>query len=61
MVELQLRLKEKWLYNDEANGNFNRRLEEALRAFQWPRGLRSELGFYGPETRARLQSETAEP
>ncbi|MDT0393961.1 MULTISPECIES: peptidoglycan-binding domain-containing protein [Streptomyces] len=61
VVELQLRLKEKWLYNEEIHGNFNRRVEEALRNFQWPRGLQSELGVYGPETRARLQSETREP
>ncbi|MFG2512776.1 peptidoglycan-binding protein [Streptomyces sp. NPDC048584] len=61
VVELQLRLKEKWLYHDEAHGNFNRQVEEALRNFQQWWGLQSELGIYGPETRARLESETREP
>ncbi|WP_078940549.1 peptidoglycan-binding domain-containing protein [Streptomyces sp. XY152] len=61
VVELQLRLKEKWLYNDEVNGQFNRRVEDALRNYQWSQGLQAELGVYGPETRARLEAETREP
>ncbi|MFC8422699.1 peptidoglycan-binding protein [Streptomyces sp. NPDC057236] len=61
VTELQLRLKEMWLYNDEINGQFNRRVEESLRNYQWSRGLQSELSVYGPETRARLEAETQEP
>ncbi|WP_030859475.1 peptidoglycan-binding domain-containing protein [Streptomyces sp. NRRL S-37] len=61
VTELQLRLKEKWLYNDEINGQFNRRVEDALRNYQWSRGLQAELGVYGPQTRARLEAETQGP
>ncbi|MFE2281736.1 peptidoglycan-binding protein [Streptomyces sp. NPDC059454] len=61
VVELQLRLKEKWLYNDDVNGQFNRPVEDALRNYQWSQGLQDELGVYGPRTRARLESETQEP
>lgn len=61
VTELQLRLKQMWLYNDEINGQFNRRVEESLRNYQWSRGLQSELSVYGPETRARLEAETQEP
>ncbi|WP_256923603.1 peptidoglycan-binding protein [Streptomyces sp. 13-12-16] len=61
VAELQLRLKQMWLYNDEINGQFNRRVEESLRNYQWSRGLQSELSVYGPETRARLEAETQEP
>ncbi|GAA2280884.1 peptidoglycan-binding domain-containing protein [Streptomyces atrovirens] len=59
--ELQLRLREVWLYNEDINGQFNHRVEEALRNFQWRWGLQSELSVYGPETRARLEAETQEP
>ncbi|MFI5566846.1 peptidoglycan-binding protein [Streptomyces sp. NPDC051740] len=61
VTELQQRLRQLYLYNDEINGQFNRRVEEALRNYQWPRGLQSELSVYGPETRTRLETETQEP
>ncbi|MFD7685974.1 peptidoglycan-binding protein [Streptomyces sp. NPDC059781] len=61
VTELQQRLRQLYLYNDEANGQFNRRVEEALRNYQWSRGLQSELSVYGPETRTRLETETQEP
>lgn len=61
VTELQLRLRQLYLYNDEINGQFNRRLEEALRNYQWSRGLHDELSVYGPRSRARLESETQEP
>ncbi|MER7488890.1 peptidoglycan-binding protein [Streptomyces sp. NPDC126497] len=61
VVELQQRLHQLYLYNDEVNGQFNRRVEDALRNYQWSRGLQSELSVYGPQTRARLETETREP
>lgn len=62
VVELQLRLRQLYLYNGDANGNFNGQVEDALRNYQWARGARSDdLGVYGPETRRMLESETREP
>ncbi|WP_307825110.1 peptidoglycan-binding protein [Streptomyces sp. M2CJ-2] len=62
VVELQQRLRQLHLYNSEIHGRFNRRVEDALRTYQWSRGIRGdELGVYGPETRSRLESETREP
>lgn len=61
VVELQLRLRQLFLYNDDIHGQFNRRVEDALRTYQWARGLRGEMGTYGPQTRSRLESETRQP
>ncbi|WP_081239688.1 peptidoglycan-binding domain-containing protein, partial [Streptomyces viridosporus] len=61
VTELQLRLRQLHLYNGDINGQFNRRVEDSLRAYQWARGLQDELGVYGSRTRARLESETREP
>ncbi|MDT9698489.1 peptidoglycan-binding protein [Streptomyces sp. P17] len=62
VTELQLRLNQLYLYNDDINGNFNRQLEDALRNYQWSRGVgREDLGVYTAETRASLESETTEP
>ncbi|GGV85517.1 peptidoglycan-binding protein [Streptomyces griseoloalbus] len=61
VTELQLRLRQLYLYNDDVNGQFSQRLEESLRNYQWSRGLSEELSVYGPETRSRLESETREP
>jgi peptidoglycan hydrolase-like protein with peptidoglycan-binding domain len=62
VTELQLRLRQLYLYNDDANGVFTSRVEEALRNYQWSRGIRDdELGVYGPATRTKLESETKEP
>ncbi|MFI8187743.1 peptidoglycan-binding protein [Streptomyces sp. NPDC085946] len=62
VTELQLRLRQLYLYNDEASGYFSPRVEEALRNYQWARGISAdELGVYGPATRTRLESETREP
>ncbi|WP_326752474.1 peptidoglycan-binding protein [Streptomyces hirsutus] len=59
VVDLQQRLSKVYLYNKPANGRFNGRTEEAVRNYQWSRGIRGdELGVYGPETRARLEAET---
>ncbi|MBC2907645.1 peptidoglycan-binding protein [Streptomyces cupreus] len=62
VTELQLRLQQLHLYNGDINGNFNQPLEEALKNYQWSRGVGTEeLGVYTAETRASLESETTEP
>ncbi|MFD5268636.1 peptidoglycan-binding protein [Streptomyces sp. NPDC058335] len=62
VTELQLRLRQLYLFNDEANGVFGNRVEEALRNYQWSRGIQGdELGEYGAATRTSLESETKEP
>ncbi|MGC0332264.1 hypothetical protein RKD23_005254 [Streptomyces sp. SAI-170] len=63
VAELQDRLRQLYLYNGEINGNFTPPVEDALRNYQWARGLQdeSELGVYDQPTRAMLESETDEP
>ncbi|MEV5881360.1 peptidoglycan-binding domain-containing protein [Streptomyces sp. NPDC052020] len=60
VADLQTRLRKVYLYTGEVDGVFDQRVEDALRNFQWSRGIRSdELGVYGPETRQRLEAETS--
>ncbi|MFE1339714.1 peptidoglycan-binding protein [Streptomyces sp. NPDC058733] len=62
VVELQLRLRQLYLYTGEANGIFNGQVESALRNYQWARGVTNDgLGVYGPQTRRSLESETRTP
>ncbi|MEV3972552.1 peptidoglycan-binding protein [Streptomyces sp. NPDC050698] len=62
VTELQLRLRQLYLYDDDTDGTFDDRLEEAVRTYQWSRGIQvDELGVYDRETRAKLESETREP
>ncbi|WP_432130452.1 peptidoglycan-binding domain-containing protein [Streptomyces tendae] len=62
VVELQQRLKEKWMYWGDLNGNYNRQVEDAVRQYQWESRIHTDgPGVYGPETRRRLESETREP
>ncbi|MFI9149342.1 peptidoglycan-binding protein [Streptomyces sp. NPDC053367] len=63
VTELQQRLRQLYLYNGEINGNFTPPVEDALRNYQWARGLAdgSELGVYDQPTRTMLESETSEP
>ncbi|MFB6845141.1 peptidoglycan-binding protein [Streptomyces sp. NPDC056373] len=62
VTELQLRLRQLYLYDDDTDGTFDDRLQEAVRTYQWSRGIQSEdLGVYDRETRAKLESETREP
>ncbi|WP_159327480.1 peptidoglycan-binding domain-containing protein [Streptomyces tendae] len=62
VVVLQQRLAEKEFYRGDFNGNYNRQVEDAVRHYQWYRGIYSDgVGVYGPETRRRLESETREP
>ncbi|MGW2293546.1 peptidoglycan-binding protein [Streptomyces violaceorubidus] len=62
VVELQQRLTEVRVYRGDLNGNYNRQVEDAVRHYQWSRGIYSDgVGVYGPDTRRRLESETREP
>ncbi|MFJ7297462.1 peptidoglycan-binding protein [Streptomyces collinus] len=62
VTELQLRLRQLRLYDDDTDGSFDDRLEDAVRTYQWSRGIQvDDLGVYDRETRAKLESETREP
>ncbi|MHB9862212.1 peptidoglycan-binding domain-containing protein [Streptomyces sp. YIM S03343] len=62
VVELQLRLKQLWLFAGDADGKFDSHLDDSVRSYQWTRGLKQDpKGVYGAETRAALERETSEP
>ncbi|GHB34842.1 peptidoglycan-binding protein [Streptomyces viridiviolaceus] len=62
VAELQQRLQQLHLYTGDVNGNYNRQVEDAVRNYQWARGIRSdEFGVYGEDTRRMLEAETREP
>ncbi|MGW3986490.1 peptidoglycan-binding protein [Streptomyces sp. NPDC004830] len=62
VTELQLRMRQLYLYGDDADGFFSSRLEDAVRTYQWSRGIQTRnLGVYDEATRAKLESETREP
>ncbi|MEW2806701.1 peptidoglycan-binding protein [Streptomyces massasporeus] len=62
VTELQLRLRQLYLYDDDTDGTFDDRLADAVRTYQWSRGVQAdELGVYDRETREKLESETREP
>ncbi|MEW2163853.1 peptidoglycan-binding domain-containing protein [Streptomyces sp. NPDC007084] len=62
VTELQLRMRQLRMYMGDADGYFDRHLEDAVRWYQWARGITSDpAGVYGPATRASLESETSQP
>ncbi|MFI6853213.1 peptidoglycan-binding protein [Streptomyces sp. NPDC050416] len=62
VTELQLRLRQLYLYGEDPDGDYDGRLEEAVRNYQWSRGIQTDdLGVYDRETRAKLESETKKP
>ncbi|WDV51369.1 peptidoglycan-binding protein [Streptomyces coeruleorubidus] len=62
VTELQFRLRQLYLYDEDTDGDYDSRLEEAVRTYQWSRGIQTDdLGVYDRETRAKLESETKEP
>ncbi|MET9132270.1 peptidoglycan-binding domain-containing protein [Streptomyces antibioticus] len=62
VTELQLRLSQLRLYNQNANGVFDQRLENAVRNYQWYRNIKTDgYGVYGAVTRQSLESETSAP
>ncbi|MER6617612.1 peptidoglycan-binding protein [Streptomyces xantholiticus] len=60
VAELQSRLRQLGLYpHDEADGRFDEDVEQAVKLYQWDRGIdRDPLGVYGPHTRRALEAET---
>ncbi|MET9757664.1 peptidoglycan-binding protein [Streptomyces sp. NPDC006372] len=62
VTELQLRLRQLFLYDEDDDGTYDKRLEDAVRTYQYSRGIQEDdLGVYGRSTRTRLESETKEP
>ena len=62
VTELELRLTQIGLYTRQPSGHYNEGVEDAVSRYQWARGIQGdELGVYGAETRAWLESETTEP
>jgi peptidoglycan hydrolase-like protein with peptidoglycan-binding domain len=62
VTELQLRLRQIGLYDGDADGDFDRRVENAVRGYQLTRFLlEDESGVYGSETRTSLEAETSQP
>ncbi|MER7978566.1 peptidoglycan-binding domain-containing protein [Streptomyces sp. NPDC095817] len=62
VTELQLRMRQLRMYMGDADGHFDRHLEDAVRWYQWARGITSDpSGVYGAATRASLESETSQP
>ncbi|MFH9707167.1 peptidoglycan-binding protein [Streptomyces luteogriseus] len=62
VTELQLRLRQLYLYDDDTDGSFDDRLADAVRTYQWSRGIQvDDLGVYDRATREKLESETREP
>ncbi|MFI1568301.1 peptidoglycan-binding protein [Streptomyces sp. NPDC020490] len=61
VAELQLRLRSLYLYDGDVNGHFDARVENAVRVYQWTRGITADgLGVYGAETRTSLEAETTD-
>ncbi|MFJ9542255.1 peptidoglycan-binding protein [Streptomyces sp. NPDC101225] len=62
VVELQLRLRQIGFYDGDADGDFDRQVENAVRTYQLTRVvLKDPSGVYGAATRASLEGETEEP
>lgn len=62
VTELQLRLRQLSLYTSKADGTYSGQVEDAVRRYQWARGIRGdESGVYGAATRASLEGETRTP
>ncbi|MFF2944246.1 peptidoglycan-binding protein [Streptomyces niveus] len=58
--ELQRRLSEIWLYNDDYDGRFGERVEAAVRVYQSYKNIEGDpSGAYGPNTRRALEAETS--
>ncbi|MFE5662567.1 peptidoglycan-binding protein [Streptomyces niveus] len=58
--ELQRRLSEIWLYNDDYDGRFGERVEAAVRVYQSYKNIEGDpSGVYGPNTRRALEAETS--
>ncbi|MBT2530121.1 peptidoglycan-binding protein [Streptomyces sp. ISL-99] len=62
VAELQDRLAQAQFYNGPGHGQFNDRVEQAVRDYQASHGIQGDPeGTYGPHTRRALEAETREP
>ncbi|WP_328981689.1 peptidoglycan-binding domain-containing protein [Streptomyces mirabilis] len=62
VTELQLRLRQLSLYTGQSDGTYSRQVEDAVRRYQWARGITGDKsGVYGTATRASLEGETRTP
>ncbi|MFG2362631.1 peptidoglycan-binding protein [Streptomyces mirabilis] len=62
VTELQLRLRQLSLYTGKADGTFSGQVEDAVRRYQWARGITGDKsGVYGAATRTSLEGETRTP
>ncbi|MFK0021626.1 peptidoglycan-binding protein [Streptomyces sp. NPDC090798] len=62
VTELQLRLRQLSLYTGQADGTYSGQVEDAVRRYQWARGITGDKsGVYGAATRASLEAETRTP
>ncbi|MFF3327413.1 peptidoglycan-binding protein [Streptomyces sp. NPDC002889] len=60
--DLQLRLEQLRLYEGPFDGEYDGEVEDAVRRYQWARGIdRDPEGVYGKHTRRALESETRQP
>ncbi|WP_369388914.1 peptidoglycan-binding protein [Streptomyces sp. CG1] len=60
--ELQYRLWQLNLYDDQIDGVYTRPVEDAVRNYQLARGIQGDpLGVYGRATRTSLEAETSQP
>jgi peptidoglycan hydrolase-like protein with peptidoglycan-binding domain len=50
------------LYTGKADGTYSGQVEDAVRRYQWARGITGDKsGVYGAATRASLEGETRTP
>ncbi|WP_031226245.1 peptidoglycan-binding domain-containing protein [Streptomyces roseochromogenus] len=62
VAELQYRLWQLNLYDDQIDGDYTRQVEDAVRTYQLARGIQDDtLGVYGRATRKSLEAETSAP
>ncbi|RNL74063.1 peptidoglycan-binding protein [Streptomyces sp. I6] len=62
VVELQERLEQAGFYRGRHDGRYNRRVEDAVAAYQYDNGIQDDPeGVYGPATRRALEAETGHP
>ncbi|MFD9886750.1 peptidoglycan-binding protein [Streptomyces alboflavus] len=62
VAELQLRLRQLYLYIGPTDGHYTPPVTDAVSRYQWARGIRTDpQGTYGPATRRSLESETDSP
>ncbi|WP_249401216.1 peptidoglycan-binding protein [Streptomyces sp. PKU-MA01144] len=62
VAELQERLEQAGFYGGRHHGRYDRRVEDAVAAYQYYSGIQGDPeGVYGPATRSALEAETRYP